>query len=74
MNYVYIRIAKWSGTTSNGVPCKNQTEIDQYINSNSLLTIVSLAYYDFDDYEDPIKYYIDTKMYFTLVSGFTKNS
>ena len=37
-----------------------------------MLTIVSLAYYDFDDYEDPVKYFIDTKMYFTLVSGFTK--
>ena len=35
---------------------------------------MSLTYYDFDDYEDPIKHYIDTKIYFNLISGFTKQA
>ena len=35
---------------------------------------MSLSYFDFDDYENPIKHYIDTKIYFKLVSGFTKQA
>ena len=35
---------------------------------------MSLSYFDFDDYDNPIKHYIDTKMYFTLISGFTKQA
>ena len=44
----------------------------QYINSNGFIILVSQSYFDFDDYEDPIKHYIDTKIYFKLVPGFTK--
>ena len=71
MKYISIRIDKWNGTTASGAPCKSQTEIDNYIDSYNLNVIVSLSYYDFDDYEEPIKYYIDTKFSFNLISGFT---
>ena len=74
MKYISIKISKWNGTTSSGVPCKMQYEINDYIDTYSPKIIVSQSYYDFDDYKDPIKHYIDTKMLFKLISEFTIES
>ena len=68
---IYITYSKWTGTNSNGVPCKSEAEINSYIDNLSLSVIFSSAYYDFDDYNDPIKYYIDDQFFFTFMSGFT---
>ena len=38
----------------------------------SLNIFISSAFFDFDDYDNPIKDFIDTKFYYNLASGFTK--
>ena len=53
---------------------KNETEINDYIDNSSLIVLVSSSYFDFDDYENPIKSYIDTKFYYNLDSSFTKTA
>ena len=40
-----------------GVPCKSDAEINSYINKISLNIFTSSAYFDFDDYDNPIKDY-----------------
>ena len=35
---------------------------------------VCTTYFDFDDYSQPIKYFIDDQFYFELTSGFTKSN
>ena len=73
-NYTYFdfRIFRWSGTDSNGNPWKSDAEIDAAIDSTNIVVIVVNSYFDFNDFVQPIKTFLDDQFYYNLISGFTK--
>lgn len=46
--------------------CKNASEIDKYLNSLTLSVAFVNRYFDYDDFESPVKTYIDDSLFFTL--------
>ena len=50
---VQINIVKCTGTS-----CKNDTEISNFLSSHNLMLALISSYVDFDDYENPIHYYL----------------
>ena len=68
---IHAEYTKCKGTNSNGVPCKSDTEINNLIDSLSLTITILSAYFDFEDYNNPIKYYLDDHFYYNFMSGFT---
>ena len=71
VTYLYIGLSKWSGTNAEGMPCKSDAEIGTYIDNLNLSLVISSAYFDFEDYNNPIKYYLDDHFYLSLINGFT---
>ena len=69
--YIDVEFTKWNGTNADGVPWKSDKEIYDYIDNISLSFLISSAYFDFEDYSDPIKEYIDDSFSINFVSGFT---
>ena len=69
-----LSITRWSGTDSKGNPWKNDTEIDKAIDSTYIQLAMINSYFDFDDYNKPIKSFLDDQFYYPLTSGFTKNA
>ena len=72
--HIIVEYTKWVGTNAKGVPCKSDTEINNYIDNLSISIMISSAYFDFEDYNDPIKYYVDDHFYYNFMSGFTVSS
>ena len=71
-SYISLEVSKWVATNSNGIQCKSQTEIDSYINNLSLGVFATSAYFDFNDYDKPIKYFINDRFYYYLISDMTE--
>ena len=62
-------MSKWNETNSNGVQCKSKTDIDSYLNNMSLFIFATSAIFDFNDYNDPIKYFINDRFYYQFISS-----
>ena len=75
-NYTFFEllITRWSGTDSKGNPWKSDAEIDKAIDSTSIQLGMINNYFDFDDYNKPIKSFFDDQFFYPLTSGFTKNA
>ena len=52
--------------------CKSDTEITNALNSTALQMGMVNTYYDFDDYEEPVKTYFNNQFYYNFVSDFEK--
>lgn len=66
-SYIKIKVKRCTGTD-----CQSSTAIDTAISGKSLgITLVN-TYFDFDDYDEPVKTYLDDKSTFKFVSGYTK--
>ena len=59
---IQITIEKWSGSN-----CKSDTEINSVINKNYIEIALISSYFDFDDYENPIHYYLQDMNLFNLI-------
>ena len=69
-----LSIARWLETDSKGNPWKSATEIDAAIDSTSIQLAMINNYFDFDDFNQPIKSFFDDQFFYPLTSGFTKNA
>ena len=71
-SYFEIDVSRCVNDTIPDVICKTDTEIDQIIDEFSLgITLVN-TYYDFDDYDEPVKTYLDDKYFYSTLSAYTK--
>ena len=75
-NYTFfeLSITRWSGTDSKGNPWKSDAEIDTAIDSTYIQLAMINNYFDFDDFNQPIKSFLDDQLFYPLTSGFTKNA
>jgi len=48
--------------------CKNETEIDEFFDPKSFSFAFINSYFDFRDYDNPIKRFIDDSLFFQLES------
>ena len=69
LRFIELIVSKWNETNSNGVQCKSKTDIDSYLNNMSLFIFATSAIFDFNDYNDPIKYYINDRFYYQFISS-----
>ena len=70
--YVQINLYKWQNGTS--VIWKPQDEIDQYLGDARLSFAYRNFYFDSDDYVEPVKSYIDDKVWFKVMPDRLKNT
>jgi hypothetical protein len=61
--FLEIKVLKCNPKTSK-VTCKNVTEIDDYFNPKYFSFAFVNSYFDFRDYEKPIKQFIDDSLFF----------
>ena len=57
---IRIEVDKCENTTENGNHCKSDDQINQLINSGYVEVSLVNSYFDFHDYENPIKKYLST--------------
>ena len=73
-SYFEITFKKWSGTDSFGNTCHTDTEIIAALNKAALSMAMVNTYYDFDDYNEPVKTYFDDQFYYDFVADFEKKT
>ena len=59
---IQITVGKWSGNN-----CKSDTEINSVINKNYIDIAIISSYFDFEDYQNPIHYYLQDMNLLNLV-------
>ena len=59
---IQITIGKWSGSN-----CKSESEINRVLNTNYIDIALISSYFDFEDYENPIHYYLQDMNLFNLI-------
>ena len=64
----------WIGTTSSGMPCKSEEDIKYAIDGAALEISFVNSYFDFNDYETPIKDYLDDRVYNSILKGYSRGN
>ena len=59
---VQVNLYKWSGSN-----CKSDAEINDVINSHYIDIGIISTYFDFNDYTNPVKYYLQDDNYIYLI-------
>ena len=74
MTFFQLSFIKCSGTDSKGNVWKSESVINTALDTAALKVAMVNTYYDFDDYSNPIKTYLDDSYYYEFVSGYQKNA
>ena len=69
--YVQLQLNKWENGT--GIQWESQTNIDNAVNQINIQILVVNSYFDFEDFNNPLKTYIEDKLQFFAING-TKNN
>ncbi|CAI2384546.1 unnamed protein product [Moneuplotes crassus] len=68
----YDVISRCNNATS-AVTCQSNTTIDSIMSKVQIRLYVVNTYFDFEDYDNPIKTYLDDRFLFYLIPGFSLN-
>ena len=68
-----ISFTRWSDKDSSGNPWKSKNQTDEFLDGLVLKMAMVNNYYDFDDYNQPIKTFFDDQFYYQFVPGFSKS-
>ena len=71
--YFEFNINKCDNATSS-VVCATPAQINAVQENLGIALYVVNSYFDFDDYNNPVKTYIDDRFFYNLIPGFTKFS
>jgi hypothetical protein len=63
-SYISIKLSKCDSSKSK--TCKNQTDIDAFFQSLTFNVAYINFYFDYEDFETPVKSYIDDSLFFEL--------
>ena len=72
-SYFQITIRRWENDTREDVICKDESEIYDKINQMSVGVTIVNSYFDFDNYENPVRTYLDDRYQFNTLSGYSKD-
>ena len=67
-NYISIQLSKWTNQSY----CQNQTEIDSKISELTVHFGITSYFFDIEDYEDPLKIFIDDDIYLFAEPNYKK--
>ena len=68
MSIFEIKVSKCTNTTENNNFWKSDEEIDSALQNINFIAYIISTYFDFNDYENPIKTYVDDTDYFNIRS------
>ena len=68
-----VIVKRCINTTENGNHCKTDAEIEDKMNNSRMQAAIISTYFDYDDYENPIKTYLGPMDVISLIPGFTKS-
>ena len=71
-HYIEIRMSEWVNSTDNNNGCRTSDEIYNALNQADVKLGIINTYVALNDYEDPIKYFIDDEYYWETVPNFRK--
>ena len=74
LTYFELKFRRCSGTDSKGNVCKSDSVIDTELNKATLAIAAVNTYYDFEDYNSPIKTYLDDRFYYDFLAGYNKEN
>ena len=72
--YFEINFKRWVGKDSKGNTWKSDKVINETLNNISLTIALVNTYYEFEDFDNPVKTYFDDKFYYNFVAGYSKTS
>ncbi|CAI2363351.1 unnamed protein product [Moneuplotes crassus] len=70
-NLFGLDLLKCNSTTST-VGCESDANINDFIKEIEIGIFVVSSYFDFEDYDSPIKTYLDDRFFYRLLPGYTK--
>ena len=73
-NYFELLFTRCSGTDSKGNIWKTTSQINSALNDAKLGIAVVNSYFDFDDYNTPIKTFIDDQLNYYFLPGYEKET
>ena len=68
MKYIQLDFKK----CKNGVSCQTDTNINTMLKNGQVYLSFKMNYFDFNDYQTPLKPVINDRYSFRIVQGFTK--
>ena len=68
-----VIVKKCTNTTENGNHCKTDAEIEDKMNNSRMQAAIISTYFDYDDYNNPIKTFLGPMDIISLIPGFTKS-
>jgi hypothetical protein len=71
--YTYFELVIDKCNTFDGA-CKTDAEITTFLGKTTIDMVLVNTFYDFDDYNDPMKSYLDDRFYFNLLPGYHKEN
>ena len=69
--YVLIKLSKWNNSTYAGT-CKSPLLINNFLKRGQLYLSIENRYFDFDDYDDPVKAYVTDRESYKPPTSFHK--
>ena len=72
LSYINLKLIRWNPANSKGIQCKSKQDIDSFISNVGVGIFTASSYFDFDDFSDPVKHYVNDGLYFYFAPGFTK--
>lgn len=70
--YLYIKVMKCDSTKR--ADCKSEADIDTWIDQAQVSLYYNNFYFDSDDYVNPVKKYIDDKLWFSIMPAIRKDA
>lgn len=65
---------KKCNTKKAGNSCRSQADIDAFFDRNDFSVAFINSYFDFSDYDQPIKYFIDDSLFFLMEANRQKKA
>ena len=72
-SYIAINILKWVQFSNSAFPCASDEQITYKVNHSQMNLAFVNNYFDGNDYENPIKSYLDDSIFDYLADGYKKS-
>ena len=69
---IRFKIIKWTGQDSKGNPCASNEEMTNILDTSEMFVAFVNSYFDGNDFENPVKYYIDDRIYDIIDTRYEK--
>ena len=72
-DYIEIKFYKWDNSTSS-VTCQTPDDINTMLSEAQIQVTIQNAYFDIENYDNPVQYFLDDNYFWDLLPNFRKKS